>query len=327
MQNCIGFKSQMSLLIDKFNSSTLHNSIIFNGPKGIGKRTFINDLIYNFFTIKDKNNLNHHLNLLNNLSHPNIKILSKEFDSKTKKLKSNISIEQVRNLKNFLNETSLSKNLFKIIIVDSADDFNINSSNSFLKTLEEPKSNTYLFLISHQISSLLPTIRSRCLNMRFIHHNLENFSKIITKNHTKIDIDHIDFLYNLTKGSPGQAILLLEEDVVELFNETLNILQNNSTFNQSTIDLANSLSNFNNEKFKSYLSILKSILILTSKIKFYNFKSSFLTKKNYEILNSIANKFSIKKINDKLDFLSNSEKELITFNLDKKMFMLQFLNI
>src|SRR5690606_9201416 len=36
------------------------------------------------------------------------------------------------------------------------------AANALLKTLEEPTSRTYLWLVSHQPGRLLPTIRSRC---------------------------------------------------------------------------------------------------------------------------------------------------------------------
>ena len=41
------------------------------------------------------------------------------------------------------------------IIIDSADDLNISSANSLLKTLRRNKNKHYIFLISHQLSSLL----------------------------------------------------------------------------------------------------------------------------------------------------------------------------
>ena len=44
---------------------------------------------------------------------------------------------------------------------------NINSANALLKILEEPQKNSLFFIISHSKESVLPTIRSRCLNLRF----------------------------------------------------------------------------------------------------------------------------------------------------------------
>ena len=140
MKQIIGFDSQLEALIHSFNLNQLHNSIILHGPKGIGKRTFINYLITKFFQISLNNhdNFNHHLNLFKNNTHPNIKILSREIDPKNNKIKKNISIDQIRKLKKFIYDTSFTDNLMKIVIIDSADDLNLSSANSFLKTLEEP---------------------------------------------------------------------------------------------------------------------------------------------------------------------------------------------
>ncbi len=327
MIKCIGYEDQFEKIVSNFKSNKLHNSIIISGPKGIGKRLFINNLLANFLKIKLNNNLENHINLLNKNAHPNIKILSKIVDNKTNKIKNNITIDQVRNLKKFLNETSLYKNLFKVIVVDSADDFNINSANSFLKTLEEPKSNTFLFLISHKFSSLLPTIRSRCLNIRFNNHNFDNFSKILNISIDKIEDSYIKFLYNITNGSPGNAIDFLNEDIIDYFEETLNILNNDNNYNNSIIELADNISKLENENFKNYLLVMKSILILCIKIKLYNYQISILTSKMYENLLSISKKISLERINEKLDFLTNNDKELYTFNLDKKIFMIKLLNI
>ena len=59
----------------------------------------------------------------------------------------------MRSIKRFINETNIVKNSKKFILVDTADDLNINSSNSLLKNIEEPRKDTY-FLISHQLSLL-----------------------------------------------------------------------------------------------------------------------------------------------------------------------------
>ena len=43
---------------------------------------------------------------------------------------------------------------------------NINAANALLKTLEEPPKDTVFLLISHNPQSLLPTIKSRCRELR-----------------------------------------------------------------------------------------------------------------------------------------------------------------
>ena len=55
----------------------------------------------------------------------------------------------------------------KVGIVEDADDFNLESANSFLKALEEPPPGTVLLLIATSADRQLPTILSRCQIVRF----------------------------------------------------------------------------------------------------------------------------------------------------------------
>lgn len=55
----------------------------------------------------------------------------------------------------------------KVAIIYEADRMNIESSNAFLKTLEEPPARTTLMLLTTRPYALLPTIRSRVLHFRF----------------------------------------------------------------------------------------------------------------------------------------------------------------
>ena len=325
MPKLVGHEDQLNNLYLRFTSKNLSNSTILFGPKGIGKRTFVNDLICKIIEFSfNNNNFKHHINLFYNNTHPNIKLITRENDIKTKKLKSNITIDQIRNLKQFINETSSIRDLNKFIIFDSVDDLNINSSNSFLKTLEEPKSDTFLFLISHQISSLLPTVRSRCLKIKLNNHNKEQFSYIIKQKIENISDDSIQFFYEITKGSPGIAISLFDHNIIDLFDRTINFLFDKKLTDENLI-LCDTISKFDNDKFKNYLSILKSILIFLNKIKLNSLDTNEYLSKNFKRLISISNTIPINYIINKLDFLSNNENDLFIFNLDKKLFMLNFL--
>ena len=55
----------------------------------------------------------------------------------------------------------------KVAILYEADRMNTESSNAFLKTLEEPPARTTLLLLTTRPYALLPTIRSRVLHFRF----------------------------------------------------------------------------------------------------------------------------------------------------------------
>ena len=326
MVELIGFNDQLNSIIKNYKSSSLHNSIIFYGPKGVGKKTFINKFLYEILKINFENsNYIHHLNLLNNNSHPNIKLIEKTYDNKIKKIRSQITIDQIRNIKKFVNESSAIKQFNKFVIIDSADDLNKNSSNALLKTLEEPNKNTYIFLLSHQLSNLIPTIRSRCLKIKLEKHKYENFKLILQNQISDITEDEISFFYELSYGCPGNAITLYDNNILEILDNTINTLGSNKIDNNS-IELINSLSKLDNDKFKSYLSVLKSILVILNKFKIHDYNSNNYYSDKIHSLRKIANLISHQIIIDRFEFLSNNESDLFTYNLDKKLFMMRFLS-
>ena len=324
MDQIYGFSKEKKFLINNYHKNSLANSIIFSGQKGIGKSTFVFNLLKEIFKLSvNKNQIKHHLNLIDNNSHTNIKYLTKDFDDKLKKEKTIITVEQIRKLNNFFYETTFN-DLPKFIIIDSADDLNINASNSLLKILEEPKNKTYIFLISHQLSSLLPTIRSRCLKFIFKNHNFETFKMILND---KIDINNeesLKFLFDLSNGSPGIALKLQDEDIYHLYDDILNSLIENEPLSKHNVDLSSKVSKFDNDKFKIFLSLLKFILINLNKIKLgINIFEQYLSK-NLILLKDISKKISKTAIFQKLEYLIKNENDLFAYNLDKQFFILNF---
>jgi len=325
MIELIGFEKEYRDLLKRYELNNLPNSILIHGLSGIGKRTFLNKLVKNIINIEFKdNNVDHHLNLFKNNTHPNIKIIEKEIDSKTGKIKTNITIDQIRRLKTFLNSTSIIQNSSKIVIIDSADYLNISSANSMLKILEEPKENTYIFLISNQISLLLPTIRSRCLKIKFNTHNLTNFTNIIKNNIDEISNEEINFYFELTYGSPGTTILYYNNDFLDIFQLSIKCLLSND-LDDDKINLSNILSKLTNDEFNNYLSMLKFILIVANKLKVNRDDKSLVNMPNYLELESLSTNLSKKNLIDRFDYLTNNQKELFSLNLDKKIFILNFL--
>jgi DNA polymerase-3 subunit delta' len=326
MIELIGFEKEYCDLLNRYKLNNLPNSILIHGLSGIGKRTFLNKLVKDIINIEFKYNVDHHLNLFKNNTHPNIKIIEKEIDSKTGKIKSNITIDQIRRLRTFLNSTSIIQNSSKIVIVDSADYLNISSANSMLKILEEPKESTYIFLISNQISLLLPTIRSRCLKIKFNTHNLTNFTNIIKDNIDEISNEEINFYYELTYGSPGTTILYYNNDFLDIFQLSIKCLLSND-LDDDKINLSNILSKLTNDEFNNYISMLKFILIVANKLKINRDDKSLVNMPNYQELESLSVNLTKKNLIDRFDYLTNNQKELFSLNLDKKIFILNFLTL
>ena len=94
-------------------------------------------------------------------AHPDLFVAERLYDEKTERLASEISVETIRRLTQFLTRTP-SLGDWRVAIVDTADALNRNAANALLKALEEPPPRTTLFLLSVAPGRLLATIRSRC---------------------------------------------------------------------------------------------------------------------------------------------------------------------
>jgi len=324
MDNFYGFSREKKYLIDNFKTKSLPHSIILYGQKGIGKKTFADNLLIEIYSLIFNNNIDHHINLIKNNSHTNVRCVNKEFDNKLKKYKKYINIDQIRTLNHFFHESAID-GMSKFIIIDSTDDLNINASNALLKILEEPKNNTYIFLISHNLSSVLPTIRSRCLKIKFNNHSYSTFNKIIND---KINVNNEEenkFLFDLSNGSPGIALKIMDDDILNIYNEILLCLINNDIYSDGQIDLSFKLSKLDEDKFKIILSLFKFILINLNKCKAgINIIDQYLSQ-NIENLIKASHKISISSIFNLYEYLIKNEKDLFAYNLDKKNFILNFL--
>ena len=77
------------------------------------------------------------------------------------------SVEDMARAKQFLSMTAQREGGYKVLILKQAEAMTVSAAHAFLKMLEEPQPNRVLILGARQVSSLLPTIQSRCLRVRF----------------------------------------------------------------------------------------------------------------------------------------------------------------
>jgi DNA polymerase-3 subunit delta' len=77
-----------------------------------------------------------------------------------------ISVDQIREIERAV-ALAPYEGRTRVVIIDPADAMNDSAQNAFLKTLEEPPPHAVFVLITTDIDSLLPTIRSRCRTIEF----------------------------------------------------------------------------------------------------------------------------------------------------------------
>ncbi len=88
-----------------------------------------------------------------------------EADDSKKKPSRQIKIDEVRAMLDWAGKTS-SRGRGKVVVLHPAEALNLQSANALLKTLEEPAPGTHLVLTVSDASTLLPTVRSRCQQLR-----------------------------------------------------------------------------------------------------------------------------------------------------------------
>lgn len=99
------------------------------------------------------------------LAEPRAFLLRRGPNEKGSALSQFITVDEVRKMKSFF-ALSAADGGRRVAIIDSVDEMNTSAANALLKLLEEPPAGAVFLLISHQPARLLPTIRSRCRELR-----------------------------------------------------------------------------------------------------------------------------------------------------------------
>ncbi|MBO7509095.1 MAG: AAA family ATPase [Alphaproteobacteria bacterium] len=125
----------------------LHPVWMLTGPSGIGKATLaykIAKMVYgnvgDFFIIDMDRNL--------------------DKDGRVKSDGKSISVFTVRATIEKMQMSSMSGE-WRVVLIDSVDQLTVAAANAILKLLEEPPAKTLFLLVVHQLSNVLPTVRSR----------------------------------------------------------------------------------------------------------------------------------------------------------------------
>ena len=166
-----GHASAERALAESLSEGRMHHAWLLSGRKGVGKAT----LAYRFARAalahpSERRSDRASLDIADDtraarqvraLSHPGLLVLRRPYDEKAKRFATSIPIDEVRRLRSFLSH-SAGEEAWRVVIVDEANELNVNAANALLKSLEEPPARAVFLLISSAPGQLLPTIRSRC---------------------------------------------------------------------------------------------------------------------------------------------------------------------
>lgn len=236
-----GHRKAINIFLDAHNRKRLHHAWLISGARGVGKSTlayrltrFILASTNEQGTSEDPTSIKPEhpvARQISSLVHPNMLVISRPWDAKGKKYRTEITIDEVRKTNRFFGTTS-GNGKWRICIVDAADDLNRNAANALLKILEEPPRDCLFFVLSHAPGRLLPTIRSRCRKLALEPLGRDDMSSGIQHFTGLTDPDILDRLTNASDGRLRRALELNQSNGTVVIDDLASLIK--STRQQAT---------------------------------------------------------------------------------------------
>ena len=124
--------------------------------------------------------------------------------------KPSILIEQIRGLVQALSLSLYYRDGLRVVVIDEAHALTTEAQNALLKLIEEPPPDTLFILVTDQLESLLPTVRSRCVAIYFPPVDQSQLVELLTRQHRLKPSDATP-LAAAAQGVPGDAVMLATE--------------------------------------------------------------------------------------------------------------------
>jgi DNA polymerase-3 subunit delta' len=225
-------------MLDAYRRNRLAQAWILSGPEGIGKATLawrmarfllahpdpLSPEVQHARTLEVAEE-NFAARRIAAMALADTFLLRRQWNEKTKKLYTEIRIEDVRKTINSFHHGSGAGH-WRVAIVDSADDLNRASANALLKLIEEPPERSLFLIVTHQLGRVLPTIRSRCRKLSLealSERDVASAVRAIGAPWSDMPDDKIVAAARGAEGSVREALRLLDGDGVS-FDQTLRSL-------------------------------------------------------------------------------------------------------
>jgi len=221
-ENLIGHAATVDYLKKIIAEENFPHAVIFAGLEGVGKRLAA-EICAAALLCENPHDGNpcgecESCHLVAARTHPDFYVVEAE-ETKTSR---NIKIGQIRAMQT---EAALRpiNSARRVVIIDGAELMNNAAANCLLKTIEEPPSQTIFILLTANRSSLLMTIRSRCMTINFDKIAAAEIRDELIKR--GVEISEAERLSVIAGGSFGRALKLRDSGGIELRETALKILE------------------------------------------------------------------------------------------------------
>ena len=221
----VGHHDTLKTFIDAWNdreNHPIHPVWMLCGPRGIGKATLaykIAKSVYgnvgDFFIIDLAHNLDDRGNI--------------KADAK------NISVNTVRNMIERMQMSSMSGQ-WRVVLIDAVDELTVAAENAILKFLEEPPAQTLFLLVTHQLSAVLPTVRSRARVEKMHPLSMSELRELCVRFMGDEEIS--DEILKLSNGSFGKIANLKATGGDIIYQELLDVIHSKRANASDIMDVA-----------------------------------------------------------------------------------------
>ena len=208
-------------------SGRLHHAWLLVGPEGVGKATLAYRFARGLLAAGEADAANdpRHpvFRKVASLAHPNLLLLRRSLNEKTKRYGQWIGVDEVRRLRAFLGHSAGEGGGWRVVVVDRADEMNQNAANALLKALEEPPTRTLFLLVASAEGKLPVTIRSRTRTLRVTALNEEELAGAVraalARDEYVVDEETLATALALSDGSVRRALELATGDGIDLYRD------------------------------------------------------------------------------------------------------------
>lgn len=168
-------EAQWNQLQSALLNQRIPQSMLFVGPLHCGLSIFVTQVMQLFLCPKSQTEPCLHCldcRMIEQMEHPDVNWIKPDKEGGA------IKIDQIRELQHSAFLTP-QRSTYRLIAIEAADRMNTASANALLKILEEPAQHTVFILMAQQLSTVLPTVLSRCQLVRFSSHNVSYTNNLL----------------------------------------------------------------------------------------------------------------------------------------------------